>query len=268
MDFIVSFFQARGLDFWQLAKTGGVLLFGTLLISSIGRLAFGKKSTLNLAVSSAIGILFIYCISIVLEVLGSQLQKYIAPLPFITIEADTLYFFPFIGAHYTTVCSQLTSMVILAFLVNLLDAWIPKGKNALTWFIFRFLTVILAAVSHLIVTGLLAQYLPEGIVTYAPTIILGLLLIMLLTGALKLLVGLALSTVNPLIAAFYTFFFANFVGKQVTKAVLTTGLLAGLVLALEYWGVSALAIGPDALIGYLPFALVLLPVWYLVNKVL
>ena len=268
MEAIVQFFDSRGLDFWSLAKTGAVLLLGTLLISLFSRFVFGKKSILNNSVSSAIGILFLYALTVVLYSLGAEYRPFIAPLPFVTITDDTLVLFPIAGAHYTVLCAELLSMIILSFLVNLIDGWLPKKKNVFSWLFFRCLTVIIALALHLLVTWLFTTYLPEGIVTYAPPILLILLALMLLTGSLKIIVGVLLSTVNPLIAALYTFFFANMVGKQITKAVLTTTLLAGLVYLLEYLGIFALSIASAALMAYVPFLLVLVALWYLVCQIL
>lgn len=267
MESIINYFNSLGLDFWSLLKTGGILLLGCLLISLFGRFIFGKKSALNNAVSSAIGILFIYCITVVLKSAGAQFEQLITPMPFVSISGDELVLFDF-KADYTVICSEVLSMIILAFLVNLVDGWLPKGKNILTWIFFRCLTVVIAMLLHLVVTGLFTAYLPQGIVTYAPTILLGLLVLMLLTGALKLLVGVILSTVNPLIAALYTFFFANIVGKQITKAVLTTALLAGLIFLLRYVGVVVISIAAAALTAYIPFLLLLIVLWYIVNKLL
>ena len=273
MDTIVSYFQSLDMDFYGLLKIAGVLLIGSILLGAFGRFVFGKKSVLSTAVSSAIGILFIYVVSVVLNISGTQFSSLIAPLPFVTIQDETLSFYVFQG-DYTFIATELLSMVILSFLVNLADQWLPKGKNRKTkktnifsWIFFRCLTVVIGYMMHLVVVYLFVTYLPEGIVTYAPVILLGLLLILLLTGALKILVGTILSaTVNPLIGALYTFFFANIVGKQVTKAVLTTAILAGLVWLVNYLGVFSISITAAALIAYLPFLLILVVLWYLVNK--
>ena len=90
---------------------------------------------------------------------------------------------------------------------------------------------------------------------------------MLLTGCLKLVVGLFLATVNPVIAALYTFFFANIVGKMITRAVLTTAILCGLVYAMEYIGITTICIAAQALIAYIPFVLILLLLWYWIPKI-
>ena len=122
--------------------------------------------------------------------------------------------------------------------------------------------------AHLVVTWAFNTYLPQGLVTYAPTIVLGLLVLLLLVGALKIVVGAVLSTVNPLIGAFYTFFFATVVGKALSKALLTTAILSAIILAMNYIGVFAVSIATEALIAYVPLLIVLVAIWYVVSRVL
>ncbi len=265
MDSILQYFAS--LDLPQLAKIVIILLGVPLALALVGRFIFGKKSTLCRAVSSAIGILFIYAIIITVGSLYEDYHHYITSLPFVTVSGDSMSFFSF-DADYTVISSQLLSMVILSFLMNLTESLLPTGKKAVSWILFRILGIAIALVLHVSVTGLLAAYLPGGIITYAPVILLAILVLMLLTGCLKFLVGLALTTVNPLIAALYTFFFANIVGKQITKAVLTTALLAGLVLALQALGIFAISIASAALAAYIPLIILLLILWYLVGRLL
>ena len=268
MDAIIQFFQSQGWDVLSLVKAAGVLLIGVIVFGAIGRFAFGKKSTLSIAVSSVIAILFMYTLTAVLRSAGLPLAQYITPLPFATFKGDALILFSFKSADYLSISREVLNMIILAFLVNLADRWLPRGKNVFVWFLLRCATVVLALVLHLVATGLINRFLPEGILTYAPVILLGILAIMLLTGALKIVVGAVLTTVNPLIAALYTFFFANVVGKMVTRAVLTTGLLALLVLALQYVGVTVISVASAALIAYIPLLLILVVMWFIVCKIL
>ena len=157
-------------------------------------------------------------------------------------------------------------MLILAFLVNLVDNWLPKGKGILRWSWWRILTVAIGLLLHYGVTWLFNRYLPLGIVTYAPVILLAILLLMLLTGALRYILGVILATVNPLVAALYTFFFASVIGKQITKAVFTTAILSGIILLLQEMGITTLSLSSGALIAYIPFLLVLVLVWFLISK--
>lgn len=268
MDSIISALESADFCLEAFLKAALVLVIGTLVIGLIARFVFGKRSAVNHAVSSAIGILFLYAATIVLYSAGARFEAFVAPLPFVTFSGDQLTIFSFSGAFYADICSQILSMIILAFLANLLDAWLPKGKGILGWLFWRCVTVVLALALHLLVTYLFTTFLPEGIVVYAPTVLLCLLVIMLAVGALKLLVGLLLSTVNPIIGALYTFFFASMVGKQLSKAMLTTALLAGIVYALNYVGLTAISIASAALVAYIPFLVILVLMWYLVNRVL
>lgn len=268
MEILVNLFHAIGLDFYEFAIAVAVLLVGTLVLSLLGRFVFGKKSVLYSAISSAVGIIFIYALTVVLKSSGLQFDGLLAPLPFVTISDNVLTLFAFTGAHYTVICSEILSMIILAFLMNLVDGWLPKGKNTFVWLVWRCLTVLIAFALHLLVVWLFRTLLPQGLVTYAPTVLLGLLVIMLLTGSLKIIVGALLTTVNPIIGGLYTFFFATVIGKQVSKAMLTTLLLTGLVLLLRYLGVIMISVSLTALYAYIPFLLALLVIWYVVNRLL
>lgn len=245
-----------------------VLTVGTILLGAVGRFAFGKRSALNHSVSSAIGILFVYAATVVLYSMGARYHAFIAPLPFVSFTGTQMSLFSFFGADYTVICTQVLSMIILAFLANLIDSILPKGKSLFGWFFFRCLTVVLAMAAHLAVDWLFTNYLPEGLVTYAPTIVLGLLLLLLAVGALKLVIGAALATVNPLIGAFYTFFFATLVGKALSKAILTTAILSAIILGLNYVGVAVISIASAALIAYIPAVILLMVVWYVVGALL
>ena len=268
MESLIAYFAALGLDFWGLAKISGVILLGSLLFTSLCRFIFGRKSLLGTSISSAIAILFIYAASVMILTMAQEWSWLVSPLPFVELSSQQIRFFTFQGADYTFIASQLLSLVILSFLVNLVDTWMPRGKNILTWVFWRCVTIVLGFALHFVTTWAFHKYLPQGIVIYAPVILLAILVLMLLTGALKIPVGLMLTTVNPLIAALYTFFFANIVGKQVTKAVFTAGILTGLVYLLQNLGVAALPLVAGALIAYVPFLIVLVIIWYTVNRLL
>ena len=267
MSSIISYFHSIDFDIILFAKTSSLLLLALLALALMGRFVFGKRSVLCLAVSSAIGILYVYAITVVCGASGEDLQRFVAPLPFVSIEGDALVLFTF-QADYTVICSQVLSMIILSFLMNITDGWLPKGKHLFSWIFFRSLGVVLALILHLIAGSMITKYLPGGLVTYAPTVLLVLLLLMLMTGALKIPVGLLLTTVNPLIAALYTFFFANLIGRQITKAVYTAGILACLVLALQELGIFAISIASAALAAYIPLLILLALLWYSVGKLL
>lgn len=265
MDAVIEYYESLGLDFPAIATIGAVLLIGLLLSLLLGRFIFGKQSNVQCAISSAITVIFTYCAVIGIYYAGPKYEAFLAPTPFAAIEGDQLVLFSFAGSHYTQICSQVLRMILLAFLVNMIDRWMPKKRNVFVWLFFRILTVIAALFLHLLVCALMQAYAPQAFITYAPVILLGLLVLLLLTGALKLLVGILLTSVNPIIAAIYTFFFATVAGKMLSRAVLTTGLLAAFVAILCNLGLTSISITKHALLSYLPFFGILLVFWYCVT---
>lgn len=253
-------------DLGRYALLALFLVAGSLIIGGAGRFVFGKRSLLGTAVSTSIAIVFLYALTAVLLALGGKYAEFTAPLPFVTTVGDRMFFFTFSGADFTDICGQVLNLVILAFVVSLGDRFLPRGKNLFLWLLCRVLTVCFGLLAHLVVTQLLWHYLPEGITQYAPVILLAILVLMLLTGALKLIIGFLIGTVNPIIGAFYTFFFANIVGRQLTRSVVTTAMVCLLVFGLEKLGIPSLSIAMESLTLYIPYGAGLLGLWYLSNR--
>lgn len=268
MDFLSDFIDLEGLNIELFLEASLIAVLGSFLLGLVGRVIFGKRSGLNHAVSAAVGILFIYAASVALYSAGAEFRATLSPLPFVEFQGDNLVIFSFAGADFPAICSNILSMIILAFLINLVDTWLPDGKGLFSWLFFRCLTVAVGMLLHLAAIAILYYFVPEGIWTYAPAVLLGILVVTLAVGALKLLVGVAIASVNPIIGALYTFFFATLVGKELSKAILTTGLLCALVYALNSIGVTVISIASAALIAYLPLLIILAIVWYLVHQVL
>ena len=245
----------------------GVLSAFIFLLGLVGRFVCGKKSVVHGSVSSVIGILFVYALAVVIHSTGLKLNFMLSPLPFISLDGDVLHFFSFAGVNYVVICGELLDMVILAFAVNVIDRWRPVGKRLFGWFFFRALSVALGAVTFTLIMGVLNHFLPEGLLTWAPVILLGILLLSLALGALKLLVGALIATVNPMLAVLYTFFFASVLGKMVTKAILSTLVMSAIVYALNYFGIFSIFIGTGVLIAYIPLLVALLILWFIIGKV-
>lgn len=268
MDQILDTLRSAGINPEVFIKTTAIVTLGVLLLSCLIRLIFGRRSNLSHALSSAIGILFVYVVAVVVHSIFSQWEHYIPPLPYVTYNGSNLVIFSFSGAHYTAVCSQILSMVILAFLANLLDSLITSRKNVLSWFASKCLTILLAIGLQWLANWLIRRYFPTGIITYAPTILLGLLILLISVGSLKFLAGIILSEVHPVVGAFFTFFFVTLTGKALTRAVLTAGILTCLVLTLAGIGCSIISIASAALIAYIPLLTILAAQWFLINKIL
>lgn len=266
MESIVSYFANAGIDFGSFLRLAGILLLGSVLISAVSRFIFRRQTLLGSSISSSIAIIFIYVAMVLILTVATDLSFLVTPLPLASITAERIAFFNFADAAFPAVAAQLLAMIILAFLINLVESWLPRGKNIFSWTWWRLLTVAAGFMLHYGANLLIHKYLPQGFVQYAPMILLIILVIMLLTGALRFVLGLILATVNPVIAALYTFFFATLIGKQITKSVLTTGILSGVILLMQNMGITSLSLKPEALVAYIPLLLILIPVWYLISK--
>ena len=256
------------LDTGTFLKYAAILCAALLVLGFLCRLIAGKRSDFNHALSSSVGILAVYILGIFLYGTSTALSGLLASLPFVAVHDGALALFTFQSASWSEICAVLVRMIVLAFLVNLIDTLLPKGKNFFIWLLLRLVTVLFAVVFQGLIVWLSETYLPESFLTLAPVILIGILVAMLLLGALKLLVGIALATVNPIIGALYTFFFSSLVGRQISKAVLTTLLLSALVYTLTHFGYFVISLAGLSVVTLLPLILILLALWYLINQIL
>ena len=264
-----SHYMPAELDLISAAKFMLYFAAASLILGGLSRLVLGKQSSLNHALSSSMAILFIYALTIVVYTFKPwNLELFLSPLPFVTFAGDYLILLPFFDTAFPALCTEILSLVILAFLINLVDTFIPKGDSVLGWFFLRVLTVILSMGLHFGASWAVETYLPEVLLNYAPMILLGLLLFMVFSGAISLILGMLLTLGNPFLGAMYTFFFSNIVGKQVSKAIFTTVILCGIIYLMGFFGYTVIAITAAALITYIPLVLVFLLLWYLIGHVL
>lgn len=248
-----------------------MLYFGaaSLILGVLGRIVLGKRSSLNHSLSSVMGILFIYAATIVIYTFKPwNLEVLLSPLPFVTFAGDYLIVLPMTDAQFPALCSEILSLIILAFLINLLDSFMPKGEHIVSWLLLRLMAVAICMLLHLVVCWAFETYLPEILVQYAPTVLLFLLVFMLLSGVLNLILGLVIAVTNPFLGAMYTFFFSNVIGKQMSKAFFTTAALCTVVYLLDFFGYTVICITAASLFTYIPLALILILLWYLIGQVL
>lgn len=241
----------------------------SLILGVMGRLVLGKRSSLNMSLSSAMGILFIYALTVVIYTFHPwNLDILLSPLPFATFSGEYLILLPITDVQFPALCTQILSLVILAFLVNLVDTFMPKGQNVISWLLLRLLTMGVCMGLHLAVNWGFRTYLPNILVTYAPTILLLVLCFCLLSGVVNLLLGMVIAVANPFLGAMYTFFFSNIVGKQVSKAIFSSAIICAVLYLLDLFGYTVICISAAALMTDIPLALVLLVLWYLIGSVL
>lgn len=256
----------------DLVSIGQFLLYfvaACLIFSVLSRIMLGKQSSLNSSLSSTLGILFIYVLTVVVYTFKPwNLEALLSPLPFVTFSGEYLILFPITDALFPALCQEILALVILAFLVNLTDVLLPRGESVISWYLMRLASVLGAMVLHILVRWALNTFLPAALVTYAPVILLILLAIMLFSGVLSFLLGLVIAVANPFLGAMYSFFFSNIVGKQVSKAVFTSAIIIGLFYLMERAGYTVICISAAALTAYIPLVLILLVLWYVIGHLL
>lgn len=257
------------LNFGDVAKFLLFFTAGALILSLLGRIILGKHSSLNHSVSSVMAVLFIYAVTIVIYTFKPwNLNDLLSPLPFVTFFNDYLVVLPIVGIRPTVLCQEMLSLLVLVFLVNVIDILLPKGKSVLNWFLLRFFMAFSAMALHIAVHWAFNTYFPAAFVTYAPGILLSVLVLLLTLGFLNAILSLVLTIANPVVGAIYAFFFSNVIGKQVTKAVFSSGILGIILFLIEKYGYSFISISSASLTGYVPVALVSLALWYLTGRLL
>ena len=252
----------------QYVKFLAILIFGVLFLSSVARFLFGKKAQLNLAFTSSMEILCVYVITILIHALGWQLQQFVTPLPFVNISGDYLILYPILNAEFTNICSHILKLLIIAFLVNMINEFIPKGEHLITWLLLRMITIVISIAVIYVLELALNTFLPEGLQDIAPTVLLCALIALILLGALRWVVGAVLVFLDPISAALYTFFFSTFIGRALARAMVSTALLTGLIVALHYLEISVVLIAATVLTAYIPLLLIALVLWYIVGHIL
>lgn len=241
----------------------------SLILSGIGRVVLGKRSSLNHSLSSVMAVLFLYAITVVIYTFKPwSLDLLLSPLPFATFSDHYLIILPITDLQLPALCTEILSLLILTFLINTVDGLLPQGDNLLSWLLMRIVTILACFGLHLLVSWAFRTYLPDALAEYAPMILLVVLGILLLSGVISLVLGLIIAISSPFLGAMYSFFFSSIVGKQVTKAVFTTGILAGLLFLMDHFQLVVIMITPAALLTYIPLALALLVLWYLIGHLL
>lgn len=257
------------IDFMTVAEFILYFAAASLILGTISRVVLGNRSSLNHSLSSAMAILFLYAMTIVIYTFKPwNLELLLSPLPFVNFSEHYLIILPILDLEFAPLCTQVLSLVILSFLINLVDTLLPQGENLLSWLMMRLITVLASFGVHLAASWAFRTYLPDVLVDYAPMILLILLVLMMLSGFLTLVLSLVISVTSPFLGAMYSFFFSNIVGKQMSKAVFTSAVLCGILWLLEHYGLVVILITPAALLTYIPLALVMLALWYLIGHLL
>jgi hypothetical protein len=232
------------------------------------RLIFGRRATAARAVTTVLGILMTYIITHLLIAAGSPLSQYLPSLPFVKFTESAIEVFSLNALESQNFTYQLVNLIMLAFLFGLMDDLLPGGKNIFVWLILRCVSILSAYLGFILVNSIFTEILPGFILQYAPVILLALLVLFLAVTVFKWLIGMVLGiSGGPVIGAIYTFFVSNLVGKQLTKAALTSGLFYLLIYLANRFEYTSITIGsPFNLFTFFTIG-ALTMVWYCIYKI-
>ena len=265
----VSHYMPAEIDLISTAKFMLYFTVASLILGILGRIVLGKRSSLNHSLSSALAVFLIYAVTIVIYTFRPwNLEIFLSPLPFVTFADDYLIILPVSDTAFSALCTEILSLIILSFLINLVDTFMPQGESIFSWYFLRFGGVVTCMALHFLVCWLFNTYLPDMLVTYAPILLLFILCFMVFSGIISLVLGVVLALSSPFLGAMYTFFFSSIVGKQVSKAIFTTTILCIVVYLLEFFGYTIICITATALVAYIPLILLLLVLWFLIGHIL
>lgn len=245
-----------------------IILSALLIVFVLGlglvfRLFFGRNCAVNRGISGFLEVLFIYAATVTVYTLKPwNLTQYLAPLPFAIFRGDILIVSYSACSTIPLLCSQLLSLIILCFIVHLLNFVLPRGRSFVPWLLMRAVCVVLAVGVDLAANWALNAFLPAVIAESAPVALITVLAVTLLVSLFNPLLCILFTAANPIVGLLYTFFFSNTIGKNLTRAVLSAGMVFALFYGMDYFECIVINITPGALLRYSPFALALLGVWY------
>ena len=240
-----------------------LLIVFVLGLGLVFRLFFGRNCAVNRGISGFLEVLFIYAATVTVYTLKPwNLSQYLAPLPFAIFRGDILIVSYSACSTIPLLCSQLLSLIILCFIVHLLNFVLPRGRSFVPWLLMRAVCVVLAVGVDLAANWALNAFLPAVIAESAPVALITVLAVTLLVSLFNPLLCILFTAANPIVGLLYTFFFSNTIGKNLTRAVLSAGMVFALFYGMDYFECIVIDITPGALLRDSPFALALLGVWY------
>ena len=100
----IAAFVPVDLDIVSMVKFIVIFAAAVLGLGLLFRIFFGHRSNLNHAVSSSIGIFFLYAATVLIYTFDpAGCSRFLAPLPLAQINGDLLYLFSFSTAEITSI---------------------------------------------------------------------------------------------------------------------------------------------------------------------
>lgn len=268
-DWVASMFP-RNFHPFDMLPTLGLIIAVVFMLAVMIRIIADKASKYNHALASAMALLFVYIFLMMIHDTNPPefVKEALRILPLIDYESGVVTIFKFSGDNFLPIFEELLYAFILSFILIGLDDLIPDAKNAIAWIVLQ---VIIAAVSVFLYWGVIKAInamIPGILDSYAPLILGCILLFMIGLAILKLILGLLVVAVNPLLGAVSAFFGTSPVGKSLGKAALCALFLCAVAFFVGNAGLTTFALADlTFMVCFLPLFVVML-LWFVVGNVL
>ena len=227
----------EGFDHFGMIKSLVYIIAIAFVIAMLIRLVHQKTSQYYHALSSAMALMFMYLVLLqVRRLLPDFIDPVLAKLPLINFnaEAETVGLYQFSIENFSRGCREFLYLFILSFCLIGLDDIIPDARNTSGWLILQFVITCVAIAIYCFLLKFLDQFVPAVLNSYAPLVLVCILLFMVLLGLLKLVLTLVLVAVNPLLGAVSAFFSSNKMGMALGKSVMCSFVLTTVCIFMRY----------------------------------
>lgn len=212
-----------------------LIFFAALILKLINKMPNTREGII-----AALSIL-VFCVAYALIHIFKPLgldEYLVLPLPFLDFQEGNMILMAYEVNEKGWVvipkfCSNITSLLLLAFLVNQIYAFKPGNLKTPGWLVFRFFSTLIAIGVYYGVDMVLRKFLnkiPDGselqhFMRFVPFLLLGALIALFLVAWCKKHMGIFQKVINPAFEGMYGFFFKNRFGVQLTRAMATTLIL-------------------------------------------
>ena len=260
----------EGFDPLHMLPTLGFIIAVVFILALIIRVVADKASKYNHALASATAILFMYIILMMMH--NGDGPKFVVEalnvLPLVHIEDGKILLFSFAQDNVLEIFREFLYAFILSLVLIGLDDLIPDAKNGFAWIILQVFVASLSVFVYWGIIQALESFIPGVLDSYAPLILGCILLFMILLGVLKVIMGLLLVAVNPLLGAISAFFGTAPLGKVLGKAALCAIFLCAVAIFMSASGFTSFAlVNMTFAVCVLPL-LVLMLLWFLIGYIL
>lgn len=248
----------------------GFVIAVVFIAAVLIRIIHQKASKYNHALASAMALLFAYTMLMWLH--GGFLNDFVSEalkvLPLIEYDGENITIFRFALDKPFEVSAAYLYAFILSFILIFLDDLIPDAKSGLAWILLQMFITFLTLVFYWFVMKCIGHFMPDGLNQFAPLILVAILVFMILLGFLKVILGLLLVAVNPLLGAVSAFFSTSRLGQALGKAALCALCLCAVCIFLVNNGMGTFVLADmNFLVCILPMA-VLVGLWFVVGNIL